>query len=407
VRNYRSAGIIYRPAALISAIAAGLVILSACGGAASSSANGTTPTGAGTSSAAVGSAAAATTAASSPLKIIPGRVNFTFTKYCGTKPAVVGILDSFGGNAWAVGKRAMLTKFAESCPNVKKVLYADANGDLQNYISDVNSLSAQGANIIETFDLFGAAALPAFEQAQRAGVLVGEANAVVGNATVPQDLTSYVLPNFNTSAKQWVQFLTKATNNKGLIIYVGGPAGNEFDAPTLAAIQNQIKAQGSGIKLVTKQPLVGAWDPATTQQVVAGFLQKDPNVTGVITTYNATIPSILRAFKAANVKYPALTGQSNSMQLVCMIHQDPKLQVQSLDGSTNLDAIALAKLLSVWSGNPAPELGPNNGITQVTYADYIDTVKGIVPPCNPSLPPGADLSTPLDEKDLAAALKGH
>lgn len=390
MRRLRSAG-------MISAVAAGLMTVAACGGAATTATEeagdiGTEKT------------TAAPAAEDDPLKIIAGRLNFDFTKYCGDKPVVVAILDSYGGNAWAVGKRAMLTEFAESCPNVTDVLYADANGDLQKYISSINSLAAQGANVIETFDLFGAAALPAFRQAQAAGVLIGQANAVIGDASIPQDLTSYVVPDFDASAELWVEFLTEATNNEGRIAYVGGPAGNDFDAPTLQAINAAIEAQGSGIELVNKDPLVGAWDPATTQQVVAGLLQKDPNITGVITTYNATIPAILRAFKEAGVKPPALTGQSNSMELVCTIHDNPQLQVQSLDGSTNLDAIALAKLLSVWGGIDAPELGPDNDATRVTYAEYINTVKGILPDCEPDMPPGADLSTPLDKAALAAAL---
>lgn len=393
MRRLRSAG-------LVSAVLVGLMTAAACGNDSTDDAN---QAGDGNETSAASEPASEPASEGDPLEIIAGRLNFDFTDYCGDKPVVVGILDSYGGNAWAVGKRAMLTKFAESCPNVTDVLYADANGDLQKYISAVNSLAAQGANVIETFDLFGSAALPAFQQAQRAGVMVGQANAAVGDAQVPRDLTAYVLPDFDESARLWVEFLSEATNGEGRIAYVGGPAGNEFDEPSLAAIERAVEAEG--MELVTKQPLVGAWDPATTQQVVAGLLQTDKDITGVITTYNATIPAILRAFEAAGVEAPALTGQSSSMELVCIVSENPELKVQSLDGSTNLDAIALAKLLAAWSGIDAPELGPADGITGVTYAEYINTEKGVEPECDPSLPPGADLSTPLDPEELAAALE--
>lgn len=380
--------------------AASVLLLAGCGSNSSSS-----PAADSGSSSTPTQSAATTTDAGSPLKIIAGKLNFDFSKYCGTKPVVVGVLDGYGGNAWATGKSALVKQLAESCPNVTSVKYADAGGDVQKYIAAINSFVAQGVNVIETFDYMGQPTVAAFRAAQQHGVLVGNANAIPGNGTVPTDFTSNVVPDFNGNAKLWVQFLTKATHNKGIIAYVGGPAGNLFDEPQIAAIQKAIQAQGSGIKLVTSTPLVGAWDPATTQQVVAGYLQKDPKVNGIISSYTATDPAVVRAYQAAGLPLPAMTGQSSSMETVCLVHDTPGLQVQSLDGTPNLHAIDLAKLLAKWSGISAPELGPTDAFTTVTLADYIDTEKGIVPKCNKSVPPGADFSEAMAPAALAAALK--
>jgi hypothetical protein len=82
-----------------------------------------------------------------------GELPFDITNYCGTKPMVVGILDAYGGNGWAVGKKAILEKLSAQCPNVTDVLYVDSNFDVQQYIAGVDSLVAQGANVIETFPL--------------------------------------------------------------------------------------------------------------------------------------------------------------------------------------------------------------------------------------------------------------
>jgi ribose transport system substrate-binding protein len=381
----------------------GALLLASCG----SDNNTSPPADTNTSTSTSGSTAPTTTAGGSdPLTIVAGKLNFDFTKYCGTKPVVVGILDGYGGNAWATGKSALVKKLAESCPNVTSVKYADAGGDVQKYIAAINSFVAQGVNIIETFDYMGEPTVPAFRTAQQHGVLVGNANAIPGSGTVPTDFSSVVVPDFAGNATQWVEFLTKATDNKGRIAYVGGPAGNLFDDPQIKAIQKAIQDQGSGIQLVNTAPLVGAWDPATTQQVVAGLLQKDSNITGIINSYTATGPAIVRAFQAANITLPAMTGQSSSMELVCLAHQyqDKGLQIQSLDGTPNLHAIDLAKLLAKWSGLDAPELGPTDAYTTVTLADYINTEKGILPACDKSVPPGDDFSEALDAKDLAAAL---
>jgi len=381
------------------------LLVAACGGSSdTSSATPSTSDGGGSSSAA---APADEVAADSPLKIMAGKLNFDFSKYCGDKPAVVGVLDGYGGNAWATGKSALVKQLAKSCPNVTEVKYADAGGDVQKYIAAINSFVAQGVNIIETFDYMGEPTVPAFRQAQARGVLVGNANAIPGSGAVPKDFTSNVVPDFDGNAKLWVEFLTKATADKGRIAYVGGPAGNLFDAPQIEAIQKAISEQGSGIQLVTKEPLVGAWDPATTQQVVAGLLQNDSKVDGIINSYTATGPAVVRAFRAANVPLPAMTGQSSSMELVCLANDlKGELKIQSLDGTPNLHAIDLAKLLSTWSGKDAPELGPTDAYTTVTLADYINTEESILPACDKSVPPGADFSEAMDPADLAAALKG-
>jgi ribose transport system substrate-binding protein len=340
----------------------------------------------------------------SPLKTLVGKLNFNFADYCGDKPVVVGVLDGYGGNAWATGKSALVKSLAESCPNVTEVKYADAGGDVQKYIAAINSFVAQGVNIIETFDYMGEPTVPAFRTAQQRGVLVGNANALPGSGKVPTDFTSVVVPDFDENAKLWVEFLTKATDDKGRIAYVGGPAGNLFDAPQIAAIEKAIAEQGSGIELVTKEPLVGAWDPATTQQVTAGLLQTDSDIQGIINSYTATGPAVVRAFQAADLAMPAMTGQSSSMELVCLA-QDYKGELQSLDGTPNLHALDLAKLLAKWSGIDAPELGPADAYTTVPLADYINTVEGTVPECDTTVPPGADFSTAMDPAELAAALK--
>ena len=397
MRKLRSVGII--PAVAV------VLLATACGTSSTPNSASKTPNASGAPSSSAAPSSTGTDA--DPITIKVGKLNFDFTKYCPSKPTVVAILDGYGGNAWAVGKRAMLTKLAKSCPNVTKVLYADANGDVQKYIAAIGSFVAQGANVIETFDLFGQAPVPAFTKAQKQGVLIGEANAVPGTGQVPGDLTSVVIPDFDKEAAIWVEFLTKATNNKGQIAYVGGPAGNLFDGPALAAVQKAVKDQGSGIQIVTPESLVGAWDPATTQQVTTGLLQKNSKVNGVILSYTATGPAVIRAFVAAGLPLPAIAGQSSSMELVCLVHSkqptNPTFQVQSLDATANLDAIALAKILSVRSGIQAPELGPDNGVTQVTYAQYINTVTGVLPACDSSVPPGADLSMALDKADLLAA----
>ena len=384
-----------------------LLLLTACGGSSTPSASRTTTASSAPSSEAPSAPTSTGAAAANGTVIQVGQLPFDVTKYCGTKPMVVGILDAYGGNGWAQGKKALLTKLSKQCSNVSKVLYVDANLDLQKYIAGISSLVAQGANVIETFEAFGQAPIAAIAKARAAGVVVGSANAIPGKATVPADLDSNVIPDLQKEAEIWVKWLTAATNNAGKVAYIGGPAGNTFDVPSLAAVKKAIANQSSGIKIVTNEPVVGNWDPATTQQAMTGLLQKDKTINGVILSYTATGPAILRAYDAANVAYPAITGQSNSMEFVCSVgkalKKDPKFAAQSLDGSPNLHALDLARLFAAYQGVSAPELGAAKADTLVDYTGYVDTSAQKVPACDPTVPPSADLTTALPLPELKAA----
>jgi ribose transport system substrate-binding protein len=373
-----------------------------------------------TPAASTGSAAASTTASGgtdttaaaaapggdiSQLKI--GELNFDPSKYCGSKPFKVGAIDGFGGNAWRVETRALVEKVAKACPNNQGVQYFDANLDPQKFNSTINSWAAQGVNIIVAFDDFGQGAVPAFRAAQQKGVKVVTDNAIPGNAKVPNDVTAAVVPDFDKGAKAWVEFLDKATKGNGKIVLIGGPAGNLFDGPAIDSIKKAIQETGSKVQLVEQGPQYANWDPAKTQQVMSSLLAKNKDINGVVLTYMATAPAVIRAFKAAGLPLPAIAGQSSSNEVVCQVKNLSKsgLQALGIDGSANQAALALAKGLAAYQGISAPELGPTDGPTVSNYATYIDTVNGKIPTCDPSLPAGADLSTALTLDEIKALLK--
>ena len=386
------------------------VLAAGCGSSSSNSSSSGGGGGAATTAAAGSSASSSSGSTAnevSQLKV--GALNFDMSKYCGSKPFKVGVLDGYGGIPWRLEVKAMVTKLAESCKNNTGVEYFNANADPQKYNSTVQSWAVSGVNVIVTFDDFGQTAVPAFHQAEQQGVKVVTDNAIPGNAVVGTDVAAAVEPNFAIGSKLWVQFLNKALHNKGQIVLVGGGAGNLFDPAAMADIQKSLVATHSGLKLALSTPQYANWDPATTQKTMSALLSTHPDINGVILTYQAMAPSIIRAYQEAGVPLPAIAGQSSSNQVVCQIRSldasGKKVQEFSLDGSANQAAIALAKGVAAYQGVNAPELGPTNAPTISNYATYIDTLSGKIPPCSASLPPGADLSTALTPTEIAATLK--
>jgi ribose transport system substrate-binding protein len=338
------------------------------------------------------------------------KVNVDMTKYCGKKPTKVGILDGVGGYAWREETQYLVTQLAKKCPNVTDVLYFSANGDPQKYNSEVASWAAQGVNVIVTVPDFGQASVPAFRSAERAGVKIATHNSIAGNAKVPTDITAAVEPDFAKGAEQWVEFIAKTKGDDAKILLLGGPPGNGFDPPAMAAVKAAIAKVAPNMQLLDQNPVVTNWDAAKTQQVAAGLISKYPDLDGIIMTYIATAPSVIKAYESAGKPVPALAGISSSNQLVCEAKEanDKKpgsLPLYTLDGSGNASAVALAKAMAAYQGIDAPELGPTDAPTLSNYATWVDTSKDEIPDCDPSLPPGADLSHALTREEVAQVTK--
>ena len=94
------------------------------------------------------------------------------TPLCGTKPMIVGVSDGYGGNTWRKTGLAEVKDELSRCKNVKRVIYSNANGDPQKANSDINSMVAQGVNVLIMLPDFGAVQLPAMRAAMKAGVEV-------------------------------------------------------------------------------------------------------------------------------------------------------------------------------------------------------------------------------------------
>jgi ribose transport system substrate-binding protein len=404
-----------KPLAVASTFLALLATATACGSESSSTGSTAAPAAAASTSASDGGETSAVTPgvlAPMPLRDLKiGELTFDPTKYCGDKPAKVGIIDGFGGNAWRVQNRAMEEALLKKCPNVTEVKYSDANLDPEAYIGTLGSWAAQGVNVIAAYPDFGQATVPAFRAATQQGVFVGTPVSLPGNAKVPQDLASAVIPNFAQEGAEWVDFLDKAIDGPAKVALIGGPAGNSFDPIMLEAMNNAIKKTGADVEFVEPDPVVGNWEAAKTQQATAAMINKHPDINGLVMTYAAAIPSAIRAFEAAGKPLPAFVGQSSSNELVCEVQKlvsqrdkNPGFALLSHDGSGNIPPITLFKALAAYEGIDAPELGTTDDWTIVNMARYIDTLKGDVPKCYDDLPGGADMSMAMTPEEVAAAV---
>ncbi|MFJ4264376.1 substrate-binding domain-containing protein [Paenarthrobacter nicotinovorans] len=322
-------------------------------------------------------------------------------KLCGDRPIKVAHVAGFGANSWRKITEAELRDELSACPNVK-VDYSQADGDLQKYITAINSYTAQGYDAIVTYDDFGSQALSALSNAKKAGVAVVPYIADPGGK-VGQDYDGYVAYDFKTEGDTMAKWLAKQVPAGGNVIFTGGlPSGS----PSTVELLNAIKStndQSGAFKLATPDPIASSWDPAFMQRAMSGVLTKFDKIDGWASDYGVADLGGLRAMVNANRPIPPLATSATDNELGCFWlenkNANPKFQLLTLDGTTTVVRIAGRKALA------AVNKLPDNEPSLFQLETFVDTANGKLPECKKDLPPDADLSSGLSAEKLKAVFQ--
>ncbi|MDR7161964.1 substrate-binding domain-containing protein [Arthrobacter sp. BE255] len=129
-------------------------------------------------------------------------------------------------NAWGNIFRGEATAQALAYPQVKKIVYNNANGDVAAVLANLRSLIAQKVDIIVTDPVFGGAIASALQQAKQAGITV-----VTVNTPLPGDAASSVsaqvplaLCELYTEGAQ--ALVDELGNDKSYALYTGIPGNS-------------------------------------------------------------------------------------------------------------------------------------------------------------------------------------
>ncbi len=295
---------------------------------------------------------AAASASTTPAQEIATEGITSSKAFCGTKQITLGIEDGFGINTWSQESYAAVRSEAAKCPNVKQIALA-GGGVLNQMISDINSLVAQGVNALAVIPDYGQAELAAIQNATKAGVKVVPWGADPGG-TPGKDYVTYVDWNDPVAGTMWANWMVKALNGKGDVIFLGGPAGSPVGEAQLANIV-KVFAAHPGMKLLTgnKSYAVTNWDPATAQKVTAALLAKYPEVDGIIANFGTDALAATRALTAANrklVPIAALDANGLSCLYQSTRKTDPQFQLATISNRNWLGRIAARKAISAAEG---------------------------------------------------------
>ena len=332
---------------------------------------------------------------------VAGGEPLSIEELCGTEPIRIAHVAGFGGNTWRQIAEAEVADELGQCDNVTYE-YAQADGDLQTYISLINSYSAQGFDGIVTYVDFGDQALSALRNAFEAGTVVVPYIGIPETGEVGVDYNGYARYDFEGEGAIMANWIAENSEDGATVIFTGGLEGG---SPSSVALYDALKAEnealGEPFTVLNDQPIPSNWDPAYMQRAMTGILAEYPDFDVWVSDYGAADLGGLRALVQAGVEVPTLVTSATDNALGCFWLENndpasPSFEMMTMDGTHSTARVAVRKTLAAVNGLP------DNEPERVELFKFIDTVAGDLPTCRDDLPPDADLSSSLSEDQLKA-----
>lgn len=164
-----------------------------------------------------------------------------------TQPCKIGFSQSTMNHPWRVamveGNREWA---AENLPNVELII-TDGQNDSGKQVSDVESLLAQGIDVLMISPLTSQALTPVVADAMGAGIPV-----IALDRKVNTDVTLYITAQNEPIARQAGEFFVEQLGGKGNIVQIEGTAGSSSATERKSGFE-QVIADYPGMKIVATQ----------------------------------------------------------------------------------------------------------------------------------------------------------
>ncbi len=328
----------------------------------------------------------------------PGKVGTVdefrdIAEFCGSKPLRVAYSSGVSNDPWRQISKAEFELEAAKCPNIKEARYTDAQGSVEQQISDIAGLAAQGFDVIIVYPDGGEALLRAMNQAMKRGSKVVP---FYGGATFPgvpgKDYVTNVSNDQKVEGQMAAEWIAETLNGEGNVLMLGG-------APGAISVQNyydgamEVYAKYPGIKMLEDGPVTTNWDRAQYQKVMTSLIAKHPEIDAVMSDYGVGAMGGLRAFEATGTELP-LWATRDANELACFYYDQkpsqPAFEIFSTSAGTWLTRLALRKGVAAANDieNDEPSIIIDPVIDNTTSDDAM-----FEPVCDPDLPMGAHVST--------------
>ena len=248
----------------------------------------------------------------------------------------VGFAQTESNNPWRIAQTESMK--AEAAKLGHQLVYTDAAGSAAKQVADVNSMIAQGVDLIFLAPREEKPLIPAIMAAKRAGipVILLDRNVDQSLAQAGKDYVTFIGSDFVEEGRRAAEALVKAVNGNAKIIQLEGTTGSSPANDRRKGFEDYIKNH-PGMKIMASQSGDFARDKG--RQVAETLLQAHPDATAIYAHNDEMAIGAIAALEAAGKK----PGQD--------------VIIVSVDGTRDaLQAIIDGKMLATVECNP--KFGP-------------------------------------------------
>ncbi|GCD90018.1 substrate-binding domain-containing protein [Nocardioides sp. LS1] len=247
------------------------------------------------------------------IELTPDQLDKAYECWTGTSCTVgdgkttLGIAEAYGQNQWRKISKMEVILQALTYPDIGKIIYTDAQGDLAKFQANVRSLAAQGAKAIVSYDDFGAAALPAFAAAQAQGAKISTFVGPVPDAP-PSSLANQVHGDVCAVGEEMAKVAQDDLGLTGEVALLNGTPGNPQGATWNKCFEDKLSG---GLTVGAKQDT--DWTLAGAFKAASALVSSGKDYSGILYDYADPIPQVIDAYDKAGKKPPAIiTWTSNN-----------------------------------------------------------------------------------------------
>ncbi|MGB3876469.1 ABC transporter substrate-binding protein [Shinella zoogloeoides] len=258
----------------------------------------------------------------------------------------VGFAQTESNNPWRIAQTNSMKAEAEKLGY--QLVYTDAAGSAAKQVADVNSMIAQGVDVIFLAPREEKPLIPAVMAAKKAGipVILLDRSVDPSLAKAGEDYLTFIGSNFVEEGKRIAEWLAKNANGKSKIIELEGTTGSSPANDRKKGFDEAIKAAG-GFEIVASQ--TGDFARDKGRQVAEALLQAHPDADIIYAHNDEMAMGAIAALEAAG-KVPG-----------------KDVLVLSIDGGKEaVQAVVDGKIAAVVECNP--RFGPKAFETMQRYA---------------------------------------
>ena len=208
----------------------------------------------------------------------------------------VGFAQTESNNPWRIAETRSFKESAKSCN--WDLVYTDAEGSAAKQVADVDSMIAQGVDIIFLPPREEKPLLPAVLRAKAQGIPVMLVDRSVDSsvAKAGRDYVTFLGSNFIQQGQLAAQWLIKNANGKGKIIELEGTTGSSPANDRRKGFDDEI-AKHSGMTILASQS--GDFSRDKGRKVTETLLQAHPDVDVIYAHNDEMAIGAIQALEAA------------------------------------------------------------------------------------------------------------